>query len=84
LNERIDCRNHAGLTVVFNRLSAVDPDGRCIVHSDREGGARWRIFGWYETGEKTAIKRMARVGEGGLNDGMVLHLVLAYCIALLM
>ena len=60
---RIDCGNHAGLTMVTNGLSTVDPDRRCIIHSDSEGGARWRVFGRYETREKPTLKRVTRVGE---------------------
>jgi len=58
--------------MVTGGLPAVDPDRRCTVHSDSETGPRRRVFGWYEAGKEAACQRVARVGEGGLNDRVVL------------
>ena len=58
--------------MVTGSLTAVEPYWLCVVDDDGEAGSGRRIFGWDETAKETAFERMARIGEGGLSDSVVL------------
>ena len=67
----VDDHGHAHLTVLL--LSAVDPDWRCVVHSDFKDG--WALsLGRVKAGEDAPVwlDRNTRGLEGGLDDRVIL------------
>jgi hypothetical protein len=85
LNVRVDCTNHTGLAMLA--LGAVEPHWLGILDVDRVGqnvrSSSERSVGWHEAREEGVrlvghhvLDRYAGLIEGGLDDGVVLHVML--------